>query len=143
VPSGIVRTTAHRPRVVVEEADVVACWADENLTMLDAEQVAKVVRRIDLAALNRRVKIVEVIDEANLLLADGELVHWYGLAGDDSSECPGIGDAYPADGPDGQLVARVDILAAHLEAHDSRGGRVPGVIIEPGSVSASVQAEKP
>jgi hypothetical protein len=173
VPSGRVRTTKAGPKVVVRNPADVLAWAEERGVL---DQVAPPKREVKLTPLRELVQPVLVVDQARLLLHDGQLVHWvrqefdaeaHGYPTDATelrgSHCPNVGDGHylwrrpdaptdtEGDGSGYQLektdlpalVAKVEVLCAHTEAQDQRAEPVPGCWVDPGGITATVQAERP
>jgi len=158
VPSGVVRTTEHKPKAAVEDdAKVVAwvsCWYPEQV----ASVCPPVPPKVYVQPLREHTTVVEVIDHARLVLANSaEVVPWVRngwvpapgegeavppttASGD---RCPEQGDGWPTPEDATDLVAMVQVLASHPEVHDADGRQVPGTKVEPGSVSAKVTAEQP
>lgn len=154
VPSGVVRTTEHKPKAVVADEARVAEWADAVLPDDVAHVVAPVVRKVYVQPLREHTTVVEVVDRARLVLASGELVEWCAdswVPRDDDptslvrgvGRCPQPGDGWPTPAEATDLVAAVDVQWAHLEVHGPNGLPVPGAQVEPGHVSAKVTAEAP
>lgn len=152
VPSGVVRTRETKPKVAVRDEAAIIEWAD---SVLDAEAAALVApqpappaRKVYVQPLRDVVTITEVIDQAKLLMADGEVIEWERLPYGDPSyhRCPQPGDGWPIgagveDG--GRLVARVEVVHAHNEVRGPNGMPVPGTYIEAGGIHPTVVAEAP
>jgi hypothetical protein len=155
VPSGVVRTTEHKPKAVVADEAAVADWAVTYLNAVVADVVAPPQpRKVYVQPLREHTTVVEVVDRARLVLASGELVEWCAdswVPRDDdptnlvrgAGRCPIPGDGWPTPAEATDLVAQVDVQWAHLEVHGPDGLPVPGARVEPGHVSAKVTAEAP
>lgn len=156
LPSGAVTTTEVKPKAEVADEDRVVTWVCHQWA--DDPEVADLVaapqpRKLYVQRLRDRTEVVEVIDHARLLLASAELVEWvrYELAEADHGElpnaafvgaehqrCPQGGDGWPTPAEATDLVARVEVLASHLEVHGPDGLPVPGTHVEPGTIRVKV-----
>jgi hypothetical protein len=145
LPSGKVSTTASSAKAVVLNEDAVVAWADAVLA--DEPDVLELVaphsRRVLVSGLRQLVQLEVVVDEARLLLHDGQLVEW--MRTEVGQRCPGPGDYWPplADEPEhhddnGALVAQVEVVLSHLEVRGPDGLPVPGTGVEPATVTAKV-----
>lgn len=154
LPSGKVRTSSGGPKVAVQEPAKVLAWAKGAGVL---EQVAPPKHELKLTPLRDLVRAVEVVDWAQLVLADGTSLEWMrdGVAavyatdastprtvvhGDEGELCPEVGDAPEAEWCTA-LVAKVEVLASHAEVWGPNGEHVPGTYVEPGGVTATVKAD--
>jgi len=153
LPSGTIRTRPSQPTVAVQDEAKVLAWAREAGVL---EQVAPPKHSVKLTPLRELVSVVEVVDWAQLVLADGTSLEWmrdgvsavYGTEADPKRTvvtgapgelCPAVGDAPEAEWCTA-LVAKVEHLATHLEVAGPDGKPRPqGVYVEPGGVTASVK----
>lgn len=150
LPSGAVRTVEQKPKAAVADEATVIAWAVRALDGPDREDVAPAQpRKLYVQRLRDHTEVVEVIDRAQLLLADGNLVLWerdgaalteWAWEGDRGSgpACPGGGDGWPSPEEATALVARVEVLASHLEVQGPDGLPVPGTHVQPGSITTTV-----
>lgn len=158
LPSGAVRTVEHQPKAAVADEDAVVTWVCHQWA--DEPEVADVVappqpRKLYVQRLRDHTEVVEVIDHAQLLLADGELIEWLhdrpvgaghtsvvqdplATRGRVGQRCPKPGDGWPTPDEATALVARVEVLASHLEVHGPDGLPVPGTHVEPGNITTTV-----
>ena len=138
LPSGAVKTTEHKPRAVVENEQAVIAWADLTLPPDEAIDVAPYQpRKVYVNPLRDHVKVIEVIDQARIVLANsGEVIEW--ASGPVVPVCPQPGDGWPSPVDATDLVARVEVLRSHPEVQGPDGQPVPGVQVDPGGVTAKV-----
>lgn len=136
LPSGAVRTTAHKPAVTVADEAEVLRWLHDQGGVLLQDVAPEQPRRVYVNPLRDHVQPVEVIDHAKLVLANtAEVVEW---KAEDGARCPQVGDGWPTPDQATDLVARVEVLATHWEAQDQHGRPVPGAVVEPGRVTVKV-----
>lgn len=149
LPSGVVKTTEAKPKAEVVDPDAVVAWA----VQLGGERLADIApeqpRKLYVNALRDNTDVVEVIDHAQLLLASGELIEWVRDGWESSyvppatawlgkGRCPQPSDGWPTPETATDLVARVEVLASHLEVHGPDGLPVPGTHVVPGTVTTKV-----
>lgn len=149
LPSGVVKTTSSSPSVkVADEAKVVA-WADDKLPKATAEKVAATKRQVYVAPLRDECTIVDVVTVAAITDEDGMVViaTLPGFHDFDGDGIPvEIVDTIPAAGETWRnptvnrlkAVAEVEVRASYQEVHGPDGTVVPGVVIDPGGVTAKV-----
>ena len=135
LPSGQVKTRASQPKAVVADVDEFVAWVETT----GHDDLAPAVRKPALKALRAETEIVEVIDEARLILGSGDIVPccrtgWVGMTDEHmgAGQVPTVGDTVA-----GARVEHVEILHAHwavrLDDHT-----VPGVDVDPGGVTVTV-----
>lgn len=150
LPSGQVRTTSVAPKAEVADEDSVLMGLASISTELLDEVAPVPPRKLYVQRLRDHTSVVEVVDAAVLVLTTAEVVHWVrgdwkppadAALGDSwvaGTSCPGIMDGWPTPENAEALVARVEVLASHLEVVGPNGKPVPGCYVEPGGITTKV-----
>lgn len=142
LPSGKIGTRSSAAAVEIADKAAVVEWAKE----FDIPGVVR--EEPQLSALQTATVIVEVIDQARLVLASGEVVVWEDgerVGWRDPSwpvRCPGPGDGWPTPAEATDLVAQVEVMASHPEVRraDLPGlAAVPGTRVRPERVTVTVK----